>query len=247
MNQSSLLGQPIELLVKQLSDPEITLEDFNNFCNSSSKLREISRTNPLFIGLRERKTPIIDVEVKFTKGYEKEGKKNIRTTFDSTTIFNRTVTIKFYSRMKGFILTNTLIFRRFCVHLMDIEKDYIPSNMEEFKIKYKNLKSLRKADCLGYGDLGDLEYFEKFKTNGLWNVESDVYIELITKGGDTKLVKLYGQHFSNATSEFLIPLDLLESAISVARTISDKFSSGSATIALSGAVIYGENTGVEIV
>jgi len=38
----------------------------------------------------------------------------------------------------------------------------------------------------------------------------------------------------------------LESAVSVARSISDRFSGGSATITLNGDVIYGENTGVEI-
>jgi len=63
MAQPSLLGQPTELLLVQLSDPEITLKDFDNFCNSNSKLREMCRTDPRFIALRANKIPVAEMNV----------------------------------------------------------------------------------------------------------------------------------------------------------------------------------------
>jgi len=240
---SFLLGQPVELLVKQLSDPEITLEDFDNFCNSNSELKLACLTNPLFVDLRERKTPVIDVEVKFTKEYSKE---------EELTTFRRTVNIKFYSRIKRFILTNSLLFDRFDLMLFDTEekdyKDYIPSNMEELKKKYNDEEqaSIRRAEDLDskFSNGDDLENFETFKTGGHWYYYGN-FFELITQGDGSKMVRVYNPE-SDLDIEFYIPLDLLESAVSVARSISDGVSGGSATITLNGDVIYGENTGVEI-
>jgi len=249
MEQPSLLGQPVELLVKQLSDPEITLEDFDNFCNSNSELREICRTNPLFVDLRERKTPVIDVEVKFTRLYDES---------DEATEFLRTVNIKFYSRIKRFILTNSLLMDRFNLLLFDTEekdyKDYIPSNMEELKKKYNDEEqaSIRRTGGFGDGlfDGDALENFETFKTDGNWlpirGRGYDDLFELITQGDGSKMVRVYNPDEDEDHFEFYIPLDLLESAVSVARSISDGFSGGSATITLNGDVIYGKNTGVVI-
>jgi len=58
MEQSLLLGQPTELLIKQLSDPGITLKDLDNFCNSNLELRKACRTNPLFIALKITSKPL---------------------------------------------------------------------------------------------------------------------------------------------------------------------------------------------
>ena len=56
-----LFEQPFELLLKQLSDPDITLEDIKNFCMSSKKARELCQTNPLFIKLIQGKRYAIKI------------------------------------------------------------------------------------------------------------------------------------------------------------------------------------------
>ena len=50
-----LSGQPIELLVKQLSRPSVTLEDIERFCATNREIRELCLTNPLFQRLKEGK------------------------------------------------------------------------------------------------------------------------------------------------------------------------------------------------
>ena len=233
-------GQPFELLVKQLSDSNLTLKDFNNFCNSNSELRKESILNPVLRSIRENKTPIIDIEVKFTKRYTDKAVMVNLDTFKSSTHFYRYINIKFYNRIKDLILTNTIKFEDLIIIKYDLDKDYIPKNMNEvFEKEYRNKYDLDDEDVLFW--------FEKFKREGKYEriYDSSMYFKLITCSDGSKYVHIYD--IGNNSYDFIIPFNLLESAMDIARSISDNFKNGKATINLDGSIVYKTYESIEII
>lgn len=53
--------QPYELLLKQLSDPNVTLQDVENLCATNRKIRTLCKTDPQFIKLREGKKVYVEI------------------------------------------------------------------------------------------------------------------------------------------------------------------------------------------
>jgi len=58
----ALFEQPIELLVKQLSDPDVTFQDIQNLCRLSTRGRELCNTEPLLIKLIEGKRTAVRID-----------------------------------------------------------------------------------------------------------------------------------------------------------------------------------------
>jgi len=249
MEQSLLLDQPTELLIKQLSDPGITLKDLDNFCNSNSELRKACRTNPLFIALREGKTPAVDIEVQYE--VVGQGDENY---IEAVT---RTIFIKIYSKVKDIVLINQ-IADHYGGEIEEGITDPTLSYSTNISNIIQNLPASTVAPMPPYSIPRDIlsslkEYDTKASGEQLWKILffSEMYGErgrassrYLTKVTSPFLGVRYHPLESNIIAEesreegFIIPLEFFRSILDVIQSIQSSGKSGKATIMLSGDVYY---------
>jgi len=247
MEQPSLLGQPTELLIKQLSDPGITLKDLDNFCNSNSELREACRTNPLFIALREGKTPAVDIEVQ----YEVVG-QDARNYIEAVT---RTIFIKIYSKVKDIVLINQIADHdggevdrgrtdptlSYSTNISNIIQNYPASFMVPMS---DILSSLKEYDTKASGEQLWKDEFRSYRFDPRGQFSSR-YLTKVTSPFPG--VRYHPLEYERADEEgeriadeegFIIPLEFFRSILEVIQSIQSSGESGKATIMLNGDVYY---------
>ena len=200
-----LSGQPIELLLTQLSDPSITLQDVESVCATNREIRKLCKTDPWFIKLKEGKR--ISVSIRRSPLEESDFFSVYIYSYQGSIIISNTFSFSF-SEKEDEDISNILATlnekKRVDFDLLSVILD--PGYEGEVKIPYQ-IVEIRHPDYLNYTVSGlyiPYTMFESIMLEAKRLVDRRAYGDLnILVNGDVVYTSLWTTSFDPVQNRYI--------------------------------------------